>query len=181
MQATEQENTDQISDSEMFDQAFEDEPKVEKEPEAAKEPEKTEEAKAERERDDKGRFVSKEAKAEDDEPAAEVEAEPEPEPKSESERIPSWRLKEEADARREWQQKAEAEAQQRQALQHHLWQMQQQLQSQQKPEEPIDIFQDPQNWEQSFQARMEQKMREQEGNFSLRLAKYKHGEAFDQA
>lgn len=179
--ATEQENNDQISDSEMFDQAFEDEPKVEKEPEAKPEPEETKEAKAERERDDKGRFKSKET---DEEPAAEIEAQPEPEPKQEPERqdqIPSWRLKEEADARREWQQRAEAEAQQRQALQNQLWQLQQQLQSQQKPEEPVDIFADPQNWEQSFQQKLDQRMREQEGNFSLRLAKYKHGETFDQA
>src|SRR4029079_8972977 len=95
--------------------------------------------------------------------------------------IPSWRLKEEADARREWQQRAEAAEREREQFRQQMWQWQQRQQPQ-APQEPVDIFADPQKWEQTFEQRLLAKQRELEGNFSLRMAALKHGQGtFDEA
>jgi hypothetical protein len=172
-----EETIDQISDADVFNEAIAVEPKVEAE---APEKEQTEEAKAERERDEKGRFVAKEAdEVAGDEPApvteaAVEEAPPEPVKEKQDNRIPLTELLNE----REKRQNAERE---RQAVQQQLWQLQQQLQAQQQPAEPIDIFANPEAYTAQVQQTMEQRLKAMEGNFSLRLAHYKHGELFGEA
>ncbi len=139
-------------------------------------PTETAEAKSERVRDEKGRFA---AKQQDDpvidpQPEA-VASEPEPEKVKEDHRVPLAELLN----TRERAQKAEQE---REMLRQHLFQMQSQLQALQAPkEEPIDMFAEPQKWEQTIEQRIAAKHREMEGNFSLRLAAYKHGDAFHEA
>lgn len=187
--ATKEETFDQVPDGqELFEGT---------EPEAPKEEPKAEEAKPEeaeatedRTRDDKGRVVKAEAEEETVEAEAETEAEPEAteeqteKPEDNQDRIPPWRLKEEADNRRHWQEKAEAEAQARAQVEQKLWAMQGQLQQHQAPQtqqEPVDLFQDPEGWAKSQEQTFDQRLRAVEGNFSLRLAKATHKDLFDDA
>jgi hypothetical protein len=179
-----EETIDQISDADVFNEAIADAPKVETE---APEKEQTEEAKAEdRVRDEKGRFVAKdkdEEPGDESPPVAEAaleEAPPEP-VKEKPDHIPSWRLKEEADARREAMQRAEAAERTAQQFQAQLAQLQQQLQALQPQPEPIDIFANPEAYTARVEQTMEQRLKAMEGNFSLRLAHYKHGELFGEA
>lgn len=178
--ATEKVELDQISDEELFDATEPEAAEPEAEPEAA-------EAKESSDRDEKGRFVKKAEEEPEPEVSEEPEAEAKPEEQPETEKqdlqqIPSWRLKEEADARREWQKKAEDEAQRRTQIEQQLWQIQQQLAQQQQPQpEPIDPIQDPEGWALSQQQTVDQRIRALEGNFSLRLAKATHKELFDEA
>ncbi len=135
------------------------------------------EAKEGRVRDDKGRFVPKAPEA----TSEVVEATPEqppvetkPEDKT-PERIPLAEYLSEREKRQN-------EQRQREQLQQELMQLRQQLQVKQAPSpEPVDIFADPQKWEQSFEQRMEQKFREVVGNVSLQRASDKHGEKFTEA
>ncbi len=176
------------TDKEIFDQAVSAEPIAAVE-QTTNEPETPTEAHTEakegRVRDEKGRFVS--ATTDEPEKVAEPEAVApkveEAKPVEEKDHaIPSWRLKEEADARREWQQRAEAAEREREHFRQQMWQLQQQQQKLQSPQEPVDIFADPQKWEQTFEQRLMAKQRELEGNFSLRMAALKHGqETFDEA
>lgn len=179
---------DEVSDQDVFNEAISPEPKAEKKSppkeEAPVEAEAKEETKAERERDEKGRFKAKEDSAEepistDVEIPAKVEQAKEE--KSEHHSIPSWRLKEEADAKREAIERATRAEQEAQAFRQQLWQMQQQLQALQQPKEPIDIFAQPEVYQQHVEQTMEQRLRAMEGNFSLRLAAYKHGDTFHEA
>lgn len=103
------------------------------------------------------------------------EAEPEAEqPKSEN-RIPLVELLNE----REKRQAAERQAQETaQALAQLQWQLQQAKAQQQ---EPIDIFENPQAYQQTVEERIMSMKREMSGDLSLRLAKSKYGETFDQA
>jgi hypothetical protein len=170
-----EETIDQISDADVFKEAVAVEPKVETE---APEKEQAEEVQAERDRDEKGRFVAKEKDGEvGDEPApvAEAALEEAPEPvKEKPDHIPSWRLKEEADSRREAERRALAYEQE-------LSQLRQQMQALQQPREPIDIFANPEAYTQSVEQQMTEKLRAMEANFSLRLAHNKHGEVFTEA
>jgi hypothetical protein len=174
-----EETIDQISDADVFNEAIAVEPKVEAE---APEKEQTEEAKAERERDEKGRFVAKEAdEVAGDEPApvpeAALEEAPVETPKEERKqdhRIPLTELLNE----REKRQNAER---QREAYEQELSQLRQQMQALQQPREPIDIFANPEAYTQSIEQQMGEKLRAMEANFSLRLAHNKHGEVFTEA
>lgn len=170
-----EETLDQISDADVFKEAVSDAPKAEAE-------EKKEAEAEDRARDEKGRFVAKD-KSEDavDEtpPATEaaVEEAPLETPKKEKHenRIPLTELLNE----REKRQNAERE---RAAYEQQLWQLQQQVQQlQQKPQEPIDIFADPQAYTQSIETTMADRLRALEANFSLRLANYKYGDTFTEA
>lgn len=137
------------------------------------------EASDDRPRDEKGRF--KPTKEGGETPAASVVAEAQPveTPKEDKpDHIPSWRLKEEADARRELQRERDELRQQLWAFQQHMQQLQQA--NQPKPE-PIDIFTDPNAYQAHVEQTMEQRLKAMEGNFSLRLAAYKHGDTFTEA
>ncbi len=170
-----QETIESISDAEMFKDAIAPEPVAEAEPEVEAQ---ADEGKPERERDEKGRFKPKDEGGDESPPAAQAAlAVPEIEqPKAEKpdHRIPLTELLNE----REKRQNAERE---RQAYEQQLIQLQQQLQQYQQPKEPIDIFADPQAYTQSIEQTMTERMRAMEGNFSLRLAAYKHGDTFTEA
>jgi hypothetical protein len=163
-----------VTGQEIFNEAVADAPPQEEvapEPVKAEEPkaEAPEESKAEgRQRDQKGRFAAKE-----EAPPVEAAVEPVETPKQDH-RIPLTELLNE----REKRQSAER---QREAYQQQLWQLQQQLQAQQKPEEPIDIFANPEAYTAKVEQTVEQRFKAIEGNFSLRLAHYKHGELFGEA
>jgi hypothetical protein len=172
-----EETIDQISDADVFQEAVAVEPKVETE---APEKEQAEEVQAERDRDEKGRFVAKDKDEEvGDEPApvaeaALEEAPPEPVKEKPDHRIPLTELLNE----REKRQNAER---QREAYEQELSQLRQQMQALQQPKEPIDIFANPEAYTQSIEQQMGEKLRAMEANFSLRLAHNKHGEVFTEA
>jgi hypothetical protein len=171
-----------VSDQELFNEAVSDTPSVEA---PAEEP--VAETKEGRERDEKGRFAAKKEDDGGDEspPSAEAAVEaPKVETPDEDKpehRIPSWRLKEEADAKREAMHRAEAAERAAQQFQSQLAQLQQQLQALQQPQEPIDIFAQPEAYQQRVEQMMEQRLKAMEGNFSLRLAHGKHGDLFTEA
>jgi hypothetical protein len=165
---TEQEKT--ASDEEMYDAAITPEPA----------PVEAEE-KEDRARDEKGRFAAKE---EQEEAPPVVEAEPvEPQAEKVDHRIPLTELLNEREKR-------QSEQRQREALQRELEQLRQQMQPQKQPEpaQVPDQFANPdaynQYWEQRIatqQQTVDQRFREQEANFSLRLAHMQHGEKFEAA
>lgn len=170
----EQEDNAVVTDVEMYDSAVADE--------APKEEPPTEEPKEGRPRDEKGRFASKEPEAPQEEPPQEEpQTTQEEQPKEErSDHIPSWRLKEEADAKREAIERATKYEAELENLKRQMWQMQ--AESQQKPqEEPIDIFADPDAYQSQVNQTMEDRFRAMEGNFSLRLAAYRYGDTFNEA
>lgn len=187
--AKEQENTDQITDAELFEGANEPEA-----PEVAPEPEETQEAEPSegRTRDEKGRFKPRltgeaEGEAVMAEPEAETEREveePETVPEERPDNIPSWRLKEEAEARRA----AEDRARQ---FETQLAQMQQQLQSLQPKQEPTpfpDIFENPDGLPQYINqvlqeqsSKWEQQFRSAVANMSLQRAHDRYGDKFMEA
>lgn len=172
--------SEELNDQELFDEAVAaPEAKVEAPPKEEVKAEAKEDTKAERERDGKGRFKAKDGDDGDDSPPAAAAAleVPKPEPQKEERpdhRIPLTELLNE----REKRQRAEQE---RAAIQQQYYQMQQQLQAMQQPKEPIDIFANPEAYTQSIEHAMSERLRAMEGNFSLRLASFKHGETFKKA
>ena len=168
MDADEQENTDLGED--VYEAATAPEPVAE-----------TPEAKEERIRDERGRFAAKEEAppAVEEQPAIEA-------PKEErADHIPSWRLREETEARRLANERAEANQRRADAALRELEALRQQM----NPPKPIpDQFQDPEaynaHWQQQnqqLQQSVEQRLRNQEANFSLRLAHMQHGDVFEKA
>lgn len=169
-----EENTE-LSQADIFNQAMSDAPSPEQTENVPETPaEAPVEAKETRARDDKGRFVPKAPEATPQEVQAQ---EPKPqveETKEKPDHIPSWRLKEEADARREALARAEQAERAMQAYQQQLLQLQQQLHPQQQ--EPIDIFANPEAYVATVKQQMESMKREMAGEMSLRLASVRHGE-----
>lgn len=165
MEATEQEIYDQSIGEEVVETPVEAPPQ--------------EEAKSERVRDEKGRFV-----------AAQEPAEPEPEAPQQTEtekpaakdedgaRVPSWRLAEEAERRRSAEQ---ALNELRNEFQMLRMQMQQPQQAPTVPQEAPDIFADPQAFVQNLTGTFEQRMNQLRLENSLRFAHHAHGEKFNEA
>jgi hypothetical protein len=142
------------------------------------------EAKEGRERDELGRFASKqESQPEEAEEAVEAASEPtDQQPERVDHRIPLTELLNEREKR-------QAEARRAQQLQQELETLRQQMQPP-KQQEPIpDQFQSPEQYNawvmaqgQQVQQTMEQRLWQQEANFSLRLAKAAYGpELFEAA
>jgi hypothetical protein len=165
---TEQENT--VSDESMYDAA------------TAPEPTPVEaEAREDRARDERGRFAAKE-EAPQEAPAPVAEAAPvAPQAEKVDHRIPLTELLSEREKR-------QTEQRQREALQRELDQLRQQMQPQKQPEPVPDQFANPDAyndyWKQQLtqqQQTVDQRFREQEANFSLRLAHMQHGEKFEAA
>ena len=139
------------------------------------------EAKEDRARDEFGRFKS--ATPEPSEEVAQAEApqpeaeKPAPEPEHEA-KVPSWRLAEEAERRRT----AEAQLQE---IRNEIRQMQMQRMAPQapppQPQEPVDIFADPQGFVQQMQGTFEQRLKAVQMENSLRFARYANPETFDKA
>jgi hypothetical protein len=165
---TEQENTDQIEDSDLYDAAI-----------GLSEPKQEQEAKEQRARDEKGRFAAK-AEQEAEEAPLVVETQPEqPKEGKVDHRIPLTELLNEREKRQAEQRRAEA------ALRE-LEELRKQLQA--PPKQVPDQFAQPEAyneyWEQRIaeqQNSFQQAMRNQEANISLRLAHMQHGETFEQA
>ncbi len=137
-ETTETADLQEVSDSDLFKSATE-APKEETPAQAA-----------ERERDDKGRFVkakSEEAPVEEKpaaEPAAPAQTEAPPEAKDEGGQVPSWRLREVREAREAAEARATQEAQRSYQMAAELQAMRDQLQKLQQPKaEPVDFFADP--------------------------------------
>jgi hypothetical protein len=137
-------------------------------------------AQASRDRDEKGRFKSadsEETSQEVQEPEPQLEAEkPTPEPEHEA-KVPSWRLAEEAERRRNAEQAL-------QDIRNELRQMQMQRQQPQQPQpqpEPVDIFADPQGFVQNLQGTFENRLRAVQMENSLRFARYANPDLFDKA
>jgi hypothetical protein len=139
------------------------------------------EAKPDRARDEQGRFAPKAPEApepvvQETAPQPAVETAPEGKPDV---HVPSWRLAEEAQRRREAEQQlAEMRAEMRQIQQMQLAQQRQQVAPQQ---EPVDPFADPQGFAQSIQSGFEGRLREIQLQHSLQFARLAHKETFDQA
>lgn len=160
-------NAQDTTDLEVYNASLEDaEPEVTEAPEGGEqlvqEPVAEAEARTERERDELGRFKAKQ---------------PEEAPREEKQdhRIPLAELMKERDSRQAAQRELDH-------LRQQFWAMQQQMQQAQAPkEEPIDIFAQPEVYQAHIQQTMEQRLRAMEGNFSLRLAAYKHGDSFHEA
>lgn len=166
-----------VSDQEIFEEATSPEAPTVKEqpPEETPEPSETPEQTAERERDEKGRFKAKEP--EESKPTLTLKAPPEdvtPETPEKPHQVPLTELLNERERRQN-------EQRQREALQYQLQQLQQRLQETQKPQETVDMFADPQAWEQTLQQRNEAWRRQVMGEMSLRLAQTKYPDVFSEA
>jgi hypothetical protein len=138
------------------------------------------EAEAQRARDEKGRFKSAAP-----EPTTEVAQEPTPQPEAETPlqgesdaRVPSWRLAEESQRRRDAEQSLNE-------IRTELRQMQQMATRQQQPpqpqQEPVDIFADPEGYTQRLESGFNQRLQSLQLENSLRFARYAHKDTFDTA
>jgi hypothetical protein len=135
------------------------------------------EAEADRARDDKGRF-----KSATPEPTSQVVQEPTPQPEvekpsQESEaRVPSWRLAEESQRRRDAEQALNE-------IRNELRQMRQAPtpQAPQQPEQQVDIFADPEGFVKTMQSRFDQSIANLRLENKLQFARMSDREAFDQA
>jgi hypothetical protein len=179
------------TDEDIFASAMSDvatEPTVEQTVNTPEAPvEAPQEAAPDRARDDKGRFAPKAPEA--TEPVVQETA-PQPEVVKDAfgqdvrdrekpdVHVPSWRLAEEAQRRREAEQQlADMRAEMRQ-----IQQMQLAAQRQQMPQpEPVDPFADPQGFAQSIQGQFEGKLKEIQLQHSLQFARFAHKEVFDKA
>jgi hypothetical protein len=169
------------TDQEIFDSAID---QTVNTPEAA--PEATMPAQESRVRDDKGRFASAAPEPTSQEEAKEVSPSPVAEPEvatapveKEDARVPSWRLKEESDRRREAEQHLQELRSEFQQMRMAMMQQQQRPEPSQVPE--VDIFADPQGFVQQLQGNFDQRLRTLQLENSLRFAHYAHGEKFNEA
>lgn len=174
------------TEQDIFDSALSNEaPVINDEPQV--EAPVAEEPKAdERPRDDKGRFAPK-VEAQPDKPAEptpEPELKPSPEGQTEKpdrDGIPAWRLREEAEAKREalskaeqFQREAEEARRQMAAFQQQMATLQRQVQEKQNP--PPDMYADPEGYQRHQQQTYEQRLRQQEVSFNEQLARVKFGD-----
>lgn len=131
-----------------------------------------------RPRDEQGKFIPKEAVEEKPKAEAPVEQVAEPKPKPDDQ-PPSWRLREEAEARRAAEQRAEAAERRAEEAQREL-RRRLQAQPQEQPKS-IDILEDPDGYARSVQENVERRMLSRYLDASFEDAKDQHGEAFDKA
>lgn len=132
-----------------------------------------------------GRFVSKQAEAKSEQKPVEQKEAAAPAQQQEqdsADRIPAWRLREEAEAKREAIARAETAQRQYEETQRQLRELQQRFQqATQKPVEIPDPLQDPSAYTDHFQKALEQKTKALELNMSLNLAARFHKDVFSQA
>jgi hypothetical protein len=129
-------------------------------------------------RDEHGRFAPKAIEPEAPAPAPAL-SQPEPQP---DHRIPLTELLNEREKRQKFERELEETRRQNEALQAQWqqFQAQQRQQQQPKPEVP-DIFENPQGYQSHIEQTFNQRMREQELNFSLRLAHVQYKKDFEEA
>jgi hypothetical protein len=168
------------TDQEIFDQAIGEQ--TQNVPETPVEA--PSEAEAQRVRDERGRFKSATPEPTSEEVSAEepvsAQAEVAPQVEKDDARVPSWRLKEESDRRREAESGlAELRAEMRQMQMAMMQQRQPPQEPQQAPE--VDIFADPQGFVQQLQGSFDQRLKTLQLENSLRFAHYAHGDKFNEA
>lgn len=133
-------------------------------------------------RDEKGRFAPVEAKSEPAEPPkVETPVQPEPEDRQ---GIPAWRLREEAEAKRELARQLEAEKADRARERAELQALQQRLSTLEKPkvqEQLPDPLVDPDGYRAHFDKQLNDRLLNQQREFDMRLAHRQHGDIFEKA
>lgn len=165
------EDIEVTTDKELFDAAIaEPEPQeAQPEPEAvAPEPKVDQTGRL---HGDGGKFVPKT-------PKAEVKAEPQAAPEHIDHRVPLTELLNEREKRQRFEQEIAEAKREREALARQLADLRQQQQP--APKDP-DIFEDPQGFVSSLRNEFQQSLRQQEANFSFRLAHRQHGQDFETA
>jgi hypothetical protein len=181
------------TEQELFDSAMSEEPSVAL-VKVVDEPEQQEadtQQKPETNRDDKGRFTP--SSTDKVRPDVVAETKPElskvekPDDRSERGEIPAWRLREEAEAKREWQAKADAAHREAEDARRQMAAFQQQLatfqqQAQEKNNPPPDMYADPEGYQRHQAMQYQQGLRQQAVSFSEQLARVKFGdELYDKA
>jgi hypothetical protein len=164
---SEQTETIQVDDKELF--------------QGAMAPEPTQEQKTERERDEKGRFVAAEKEAQpeakqpepQEQPKEAVQAQPEQAQEQKDEaNVPSWRLREVREAREAAERRAEDSFRENANLQAQLRQMQEQLSKLNAPkQEPVDFFADPDKAISQHLSPIEQRLERAMQDMTLRVSR----------
>lgn len=157
-----------MDDKALFESAVAPEPAAEPPAVAEAQPEQVDAGPA---RDEQGRFAPKETT--EQAPAQAVAEQPQQAAPPQSDAIPSWRLKEEAEARRS----AESRASQ---LERQLHQLSGRLQQLEKPAEPIDPYVDPEKFRDAGVRQaldpVNKQLSETREHYSRMFAEMKHGE-----
>jgi hypothetical protein len=169
----------EATDKDVYDQAIGEQ--VENTPETPVEA--PTEAKAERVRDEKGRFAqaSPEATSQEVPVANAPEPQPEAEPhKEEGARVPSWRLAEESQRRRDAEQALNDLRNEMRQIQMQI-QMQRQPAQQQEAAPEVDIFADPQGFVQTIRSEYQRELQALRLENSLERADQRHGDVFRRA
>jgi hypothetical protein len=165
-----------VDDKDVFAAALSDQPPAE--PEKPSEEPKPE---GERPRDEHGRFLPKAGDAETPAiPAAEPQAGQPSAAESAGDAIPSWRLREEAQARREEAQARQAAEERSRVLEAQLTQLLQR-QRQQQPEKLPDLIEQPEAYAQAIEERLFQQFEQRDIARSLHRADRQYGEEFRKA
>lgn len=145
---------------------------------------------AEQPRNPDGTFATKEAAPEPEKPVTEPEAKPAPvaeaaDDKDTGGQIPSWRLREEREAKAEAIKRAEAAEAERSKLANDFAQMQREFAELRKPapkpEEKPDPLLDPQGFEAYLERKFEDRILGERREYSLRSAHRTHGDKFSEA
>jgi hypothetical protein len=166
-----------VNDQDVFAAALSDQPPAEKPAEAEAEPK----PEGDRPRDEQGRFIPKAADAETPQPAPQpqegrpVAAEPA------GEAIPSWRLREEADARRREADARQAAEERSRVLEAQLAQILRQQQQQRQPEPLPDLIEQPEAYARAIEQRLTQQFEQRDIARSLFRADRQYGEEFRKA
>jgi hypothetical protein len=165
------------TEQEMYDSAIDPTPEVPVETPV----EAPAETRAERARDEKGRFApTTEQTTEVAEVSAEVETTVPTETREDA-RVPSWRLAEEAQRRRDAENALNELRNEFRNVQMQMMQMRQPQQQPQEAQEQVDIFADPEGFVNRLQSSFDQRLRGVQLENSLRFAHYTHKEKFDEA
>lgn len=114
-----------------------------------------------------------------DDKSATVEPTPElAKPEQQDHRVPLVELLNEREKRQNYERQIEDERRHRQALERRIAEFQRQQEP--KPQTP-DIFENPQGFVETLEQKFERKLREQEANFSLKMAHRQHRKEFETA
>jgi hypothetical protein len=168
-----------VDDKDVFAAALSDQPPAE--PEKPSEEPKPE---GDRPRDEQGRFLPKAADAETPQPAPQSQEGQPTAAEPAGEAIPSWRLREEADARRreaEARQKAEERSRVLEAQLSHLLQQQAHQQRSRQPEPLPDLIEQPEAYARAIEQRLTQQFEQRDIARSLHRADRQYGEEFRKA
>jgi hypothetical protein len=178
----------EATDKELFDSAMAPEPPGD-EPEPVKaEPEAKPDA-DEPARDEQGRFVANDKDAEP-KPEEVKPEQPKPEPTAEADdksgQVPSWRLREEREAKAELAKQLDTEKAERTRIASEMAQMRAQLAQLQKPaetkpEDEPDPLLDPKGFRDHLERKFSERLLNQQRDMDMRLAHRQHGKLFEDA